>query len=210
MVSQCSRRAAGLLLLFTLASAVGCSSQGERMVQSYADTKQSLLDARSQVDATMGTLTRLRMTQGEALKDIFGQYKNQVSKLEDQAQRAKWQAQTMRDEQEQHIKAWQKEMENINDPNIKSSLESRRKATRSNFKVVQMYADDIRNRYEPFIQGNKSVVQALSIDLSPATISSLSGSIDKVMADGMSLKERMGAMQQALNNIANGVSPLGE
>jgi hypothetical protein len=205
-----SLHATGLLFLLIIGLGTGCSSQGERMVQSFADTRDALVESRSQVDATLGSLTRMRITQGEPLKDVFGQYKDQVSKLGDQAQKAKWQAQTMRDEQEQHIKAWQKEMESIKDPTIQASLESRRKAARSNFKLVQMYADDIRTRYEPFVQGNKNIVQALSIDLSPATISSLGQSIDKVMADGTALKERMGAMQQALNNIANGVSPLGQ
>jgi hypothetical protein len=202
--------AAASFCVLTLSLACGCSSQGERMVQSYEQTRDTLAESRGQVDATLGTLNNLRMTRGEGLKDLFGQYKDQVGKLETQSQTAKWQAKTMKDDQETHIKAWQKEMESINDPMIKASLESRRKAARSNFALVSMYADDVRKAYEPFLSGNKQLVQALSIDLSPAAILSLGPSMDKVMSDGMVLKERMGAMQMALNNIANGISPLGE
>jgi chromosome segregation ATPase len=180
------------------------------MVQSYQDTREGLAEAQSQVDATLGTLAQLRTAPAPAMNDVFRQYKDQVTKLEREKQTAQWRAQTMRDEQDAHIKAWEKEMASIKDPSIHSTLESRRQATRSNFKFVQMYADDIKKRYEPFLQGNKDIVQALSIDLSPTAIASLSGSIDKVMKDGLSLKERITSMRQALDNIANGVSPMGQ
>jgi hypothetical protein len=73
-----------------------------------------------------------------------------------------------------------------------------------------MYADDARKAYEPCLRRNKEIVQALSIDLSPAAITSLGPAIDSVMADGNTLKMKLAAMQHALNNIANGVSPIGE
>ena len=210
MISQRVGRAVGVLFVLAIGLLGGCASQGEKMVQSYAQTRDSVAESTAEVDATIGTLNRLRMTRGEPLNDVFSRYKDQVTKLERQAQTAKSQAQTMKDDQELHIKSWQKEMESITDPTIKASLESRRKAARSNFKLIQMYADDVRKAYEPFISGNQQLVKALSIDLSPAAISSLSPAIDKVMLDGNKLKERLGAMQQGLNNIANGVSPLGE
>ena len=203
MTSQRIGRAVGVLFVLAIGLLGGCASQGEKMVQSYAQTRDSVAESTAEVDATIGTLNRLRMTRGEPLNDVFSRYKDQVTKLERQAQ-------TMKDDQELHIKSWQKEMESISDPTIKASLESRRKAARSNFKLIQMYADDVRKAYEPFISGNQQLVKALSIDLSPAAISSLSPAVDKVMLDGNKLKERLGAMQQGLNNIANGVSPLGE
>jgi len=198
------------LCVLALSLACGCSSQGEKMVQSYAQTRDTLADSRGQVDATLGLLNQLRMTQGDAIKDVFGRYKSEVSKLESQAQTSKWEAQSMKDDQELHIKSWEKEMASISDPTMNASMESRRKAVRSNFKLVQMYADDVRNAYGPFLSGNKQLVQALSIDLSPATIDGLSDSINRVLMDGGKLRERMMAMQQGLNNMANGISPLGQ
>ncbi len=50
---------------------------------------------------------------------------------------------------------------------------------------------------------------ALSIDLSPAARSSLAKSMDKTAADGKTLKQKITAMQKALDNIAEGRSPIG-
>jgi len=75
---------------------------------------------------------------------------------------------------------------------------------------VQMYADDARKAYEPYLRRSKEIVQALTIDLSPAAVKSLAPAIDSVMADGDALRLKLAAMQHALNNIANGVSPIGE
>jgi hypothetical protein len=203
--------AAGMLFLFAVivAGGTGCASQGEKMVASYTSTRETLTDSQQQVDATIASLAGLRRTPPQALSDGFSRYKDQVTKLEHDAQQMKWRAEEMQTEQEQHIKAWQKEMESINDPTIKSSLESRRQAARSNFALVRMYADDVKKAYEPFVQRNKEMVKALSIDLSPAAINSLSAAIDQVLSDGANLKQKLAAMQHAMDNIANGVSPIG-
>jgi hypothetical protein len=52
----------------------------------------------------------------------------------------------------------------------------------------------------PF-KGNQQLVKAFSIDLSPAAVSSLAPSIEKVMADGEMLKQKIAALQRALGNI---------
>jgi hypothetical protein len=212
-----ARRFAFSLALIAVAAAElaggGCSSttQGEKMVESYSKTRDTLADARNEVAITLIAMNRLRDTSGDdPLKRSFTQYKQAVERLEKQAGEAKARAAAMKEESDQHVAKWQKEMASIKDPQMKASLEDRRRAVKGNFATVRMYADDVRNAYEPFLRGNKDLVQALSIDLSPAAIAGLSASMDKLNADGRKLQERIGAMQQALNNIAEGQAPLGQ
>src|SRR4051794_28509359 len=200
---------AGVLSIIAVTLAGGCATTGEKMVQSYTSTRETLTDAQAQVDIATYSLASMRRGQGQSLTDSFNRYKDSVTKLESQGEKAKQQAQSMKDEQEAHIRAWQKEMESITDPTIKSSLESRKSAARSNFALVRLYADDVRKAYDPFLLRNKEMVQALSIDLSPAGINSLSPAMDKITADGAALKQKLAAMQHAMDNIANGVSPIG-
>jgi chromosome segregation ATPase len=207
------RRFALSLTFIVVAALGGCSSstQGEKMVQSYSKTRETLADARNEVAITLISMNRLRDVNGDdALKRAFTQYKEAVARLEKQAGEAKTRASAMKEESDEHVRKWQKEMASIKDPEMKASLEDRRRAVQSNFATVRMYADDVRGAYEPFLRGNKDLLRALSIDLSPAAIASLSPSMDKLNADGRKLQERIGAMQQALNNIANGEAPLGE
>ena len=204
------KRSILLLCVLTACTAGGCATRGEKMVQSFSRTRERLTRAQTSVDNTLAALNNVRTARADGLKDAFARYRDTVTQLEQEGKDAKQRAVTMQEEADAHIKAWQKEMETIKDPMIRASVESRRSAVRSNFKLVQMYAEDARKAYEPFLRRSKEIVQALTIDLSPAAVTSLGPAIDSVTADGEALRLKLAAMQNALNNIANGVSPLGE
>jgi hypothetical protein len=197
------------MLVVALAGGCATKTQGEKTVQSFMQTRETLAGSRQQVALTQSSLANLRM-QSPDLKEAFRRYRDAVTQLEKEGADAKWRAQAMKERSDDHIKAWQEEMKTIKDPTIKASLESRQEAVRTNFKLIQMYAEDARKGFEPFLQGNKDIVQALSIDLSPAAISSLAPSIDQIIADGKALDNKLWSMQHALDNIANGLSPLGD
>ena len=210
MNNRTAYRTLGLAVL-TLVLGSGCASksQGEKMVQSFAETRRTLGEARAHVGMTLTSLQGVRTARPEDLERAFRHYEDSVVQLENEGRDAKGRAKAMKEEADAHVKQWQEEMETIKDPAIKASLESRREAVSKNFKLIQMYAQDVRKAYGPFLQGNKDIVQALSIDLSPAAITSLQKSLERVMTDGKRLDERLWSMERALDNIAHGMSPLG-
>ena len=199
-----------LLLVLVFGPAAGCASRGEKRVQSFAKTRDTVSGAQVQVDRTLLALQGLRNARADNLTGTYRQYKDAVAGLEKEGEKAKVQAMAMQEEQEAHMNAWEDEMKTFKDPQVKASMESRREAVRTNFVLVRMYAQDARQAYGPYLQGSKEIVRALSIDLSPAAISSLAPAMDKLAADGMTLKQKLAAMQHALGNIANGVSPIGD
>jgi hypothetical protein len=198
------------MLLLAAGQAGGCATRGEKMVQSFGRTRETVARAQGRVDGTLTALNNVRAARADGLSDAFRKYRESVGLLEQEGRDVKERAVTLREEADAHVKAWQKEMESVKDPMIRAGLEERRDAVRTNFRLVQLYAQDARKAYEPCLRRNKEIVQALSIDLSPAAIVSLGPAIDSVMADGDTLKMKLAAMQHALNNIANGVSPIGE
>ena len=209
-----NRRIALLVLVGALAvplTAGGCASktQGEKSVQSYTETRKTVAESRQQVGMAQASLTNLRRTPPDALKDAFRRYRDTVGELKEGASDAKRRAQAMKEQADTHVQQWQEEMKTIKDPTIKASLESRREAVRTNFALMRMYADDVEKAYEPFLQGNNDMVQALSLDLSPAAITSLESAIDQVVAKGSALDQKLWLMQNALDNMGKGLSPLG-
>ena len=128
-----------VLIALSITLAGGCASTGEKAVQSFQTTKKTVDESESQIDLTIGALHRLRAAPAENIKDAFAQYKENVLLLEEQGRKAKERAAAMKDEADAHITAWQKEMETIDDPQIKSTMESRRQAVKSNYQLVQMY-----------------------------------------------------------------------
>src|SRR5436190_21132201 len=83
-VFVCAMAWAALMALGALVS--GCASHGEKMVQSYTTTRQTLAESQGHVDGTLIALVGLRRTPPEALKDSYGQYTKQVTQLENDAQ----------------------------------------------------------------------------------------------------------------------------
>src|SRR5688500_16692119 len=86
----------------------GCSSptHGERMIQGFQRTRDSLADAHSDVAITLASLARLRANPGgdlERLSRAFGDYKQAVERLEKQAADAKSRAAVMQDEADRHM-----------------------------------------------------------------------------------------------------------
>jgi hypothetical protein len=211
LLNPAHRRVVGAMLLLVALTTASCQSEtkGQKMVHGYSKTRDLLGDAEKHVDATIITMHRLRQARGDAVSPAFDQYRKAVNELEKEGEHARFRATGMKQEADAHIAAWQKEMETITDPAIKASLQTRRDAVRSNFKLVQMYADDVNKAYDPFIAGNKQMIQALSLDLSPAGLNSLSPAMDKINTDAAMLKQKLAMMQQALDNIGQGVSPIG-
>src|SRR5262245_43559110 len=213
MIHRTPLNSASLVLLLAIigGGVGGCasSSKGEKQIQSFIQTRDFLHEARAEVDATIASMNSLRAASPEALSPTYRRFKEALAKVEERAASAKWRAQGMKEQNEEYIRSWQEEMKDINDPMIKASLDARRNAVRSNFTLLQMYGQDVRKAYAPFVSGSKQMVQALSIDLSPAAISSLSGAMDRVTADGDQLTTRIAMMQRALDNMAQGRSPIG-
>jgi hypothetical protein len=201
--------ACGIVAVVALAGGCSSSSGGQKTFESFTKTQSTLAAAQSDIDQTLASLNGLRITTPDNLNNAFKQYKQSVDRLEQRGDDAKQLAASMQENMTMNIQAWQKEMETIQDPTVKASVESRREAVRTNYELVKMYASEARHAYEPFLQGNRDIIKALSIDLSPAARSSLGKSMDKTAADGKTLKQKITAMQKALDNIAQGRSPIG-
>jgi hypothetical protein len=151
----------------------------------------------------------MRMTDPTNLNNAFGQYKKSVTALEKKGTDAKRLAADLKENMDNNKLSWQKEMDSISDPTVKATAESRKAAVASNYDQLKMYAQDARSAFDTYLKGNQDIVKALQLNLSPAAVSDLSKSMDKTKADGAALKQKIAAMQHAMDNIAKGEAPIG-
>ena len=213
---MCTTRSSefAIAVIAALSFAVGCSSSGrigesEKAVEGFQSTKAALVKAQAQVDTTLAAMNQLSATAGGDLQKTFKNYTAAVEDLEDTAAGAKKRAEAMRKNVDAYVAKWQKEMQTMQDPTIKASLEKRRQAVTANFAKVRESAQAVREAYQPFIAQSKEIQRALSVDLSPAALPGLKPSMDKANAQGKTLKEKIAALQGELDRIAAGISPTG-
>ncbi len=141
------RYAVALGLVAVAALAVGCSSSsgGQKTFEGFTKTRTNLAAAQNDIDQTLANLNGVRITTPDNLNNAFKQYKQSVDQLEQRGDDAKQLAASMQENMDMNIKSWQKEMETIQDPTVKASVESRRDAVRSNYELVKMYASEARH-----------------------------------------------------------------
>jgi hypothetical protein len=212
--------ALALALALAAAGAGGCASAtpGQKTVEGFQQMQAAVVQAQGTVEGTLASLNHLRYTGemagmgsagGAEINDAFGGYKKTVAALETEGASARRRAEALKENVDANILAWEKELKGIENPSIKASVQGRRDAIRANYKLVRMYADDARKAYEPFLRDNKDIVQALSIDLSPAALAGLKPALAGAMGKGEALQQRLVALQHALGNIERGVGPIG-
>jgi hypothetical protein len=212
-MSMCGRQVHAVTALCIAAVTLigGCTStgSGEKNLESFSRTRANLAAAQDDVDHTLATMNGLRITTATNLGNAFKQYKDAVTRLERRGVEATRLADATKENMDMNVITWQKELESIQDPTIKASAQSRRDAVRSNYAQLQMYAQDARKAYDAFMKDNQDIIKALSMDLSPAGISSLAPAMDRAAADGKTLKQKIAAAQRAMDNMANGQPPIG-
>jgi hypothetical protein len=210
-----NNRVAYLFCTVALAAALtagGCASStsgGEKLASSYSRTRGHLAASQDQVDQTLATLNGMRITHSTNLSNAFKQYKTAADGLEEKGKQARQLAADMQENVDLNMMNWQKEMESVQDSTVRTTLESRRNAVRSNYEQAKTYAQDARKAYETFLTDNQDIVKALSINLSPAAVSELSAKMDRTAAAGQALKQKIAAMQQAMDNMAKGQPSVG-
>jgi hypothetical protein len=198
-----------MVCLFAMQLAVGCSSSsskasGGKVFEGYQRTQTRLDAAEKQVDTVLADMGQLTYT--GPIKTPFDNYKKSVDKLEEQGKDAKWRSETMTANAEQYISNWQKDVETVNDPTVKASLEARREAVRTNFGRIRAAADDVRKAYDPFMADHQAIVKALSIDTSSAAVPGLKPVMSRATANGKVLKDKLGVLRAELNKLQTGAT----
>ena len=192
--------------------ASGCASNeksgGQKAVDGFKRTQVNLANAQRQVDETLMRMDQLQYT-NNLNSTTFRNYKSAVTQLEKQGDDAKWRAENMNNNMDDYVSRWQEEMDKIEDPSVKASVAARREAVRANFEQIRSTAREVKAAYDPFMKDHQDIVQALSINLSPAALPGLKPAMDRAHADGQTLKAKLSALQKQLDNISRGLTPSG-
>ena len=80
--------------VFAVALGGGCASksQGEKMVESFSETRRTLAESRTHVGMTLIALQNIRSGRAEDLERAFRHYKDSVVQLENEGRDAKGRA----------------------------------------------------------------------------------------------------------------------
>lgn len=199
----------GLICLF-ISFGLGCSSSGrasesEKAVSSMKDTRAQLANAKTEVNDAMASLDAL--ASGSNLQKSFSAYDKDVTNVKAAGDKARARWQSMQENGKAYIARWQTEAAQIQNPEIKSSMEQRRQRVADNYEKIKTTAQATKDAYQPFLQQLQSIQKALSLDLSQAGASALQPEMAKAKTQGQTLNQKIDALISQLDEIMGGMSP---
>lgn len=181
-----------------------------RAVTSLEDTRQQLMQAERQVDASLISMDQLA-SQPRDLKQSYRSYANEVSKTVQEADRAQERADEMRMRWQEYITSWEQEADRIASEQLRAGATERRQGVRDNYNRLRNVANNTRQAYEPFLRELQDIRRALSLDLTPAGVEAAKPAMETARETGARLKEQIDAFIQELDNVsaARAAQPVG-
>jgi hypothetical protein len=192
-----------------VAAAPGCGSSGgksqssQKAISSLTSTRNEIAKAKVEVQQANAALETLQS--GGDLNKAFQTYTKEVGNVKDAGDRARSRAKDMQERQKQYVAAWQKETQDVSNPELRAAADARRAKLRESFDKISGSAAGARDAYQPYLKGLQDIQTALAADLTPAGVDAAKPAIQKTKADGEVLMQRIDALVAELDSVGAGM-----
>lgn len=183
----------------------GRVSESEKSVDSIRGVANKLSLAQTEIDKVDTALDDLSTASN--MQTAFKTYVKSVASIQAARQRTTVQRANMQKNSRQYIAKWQKELESIQDPDVKNALAERKEKVASSFEDIGSLMDDLREAYQPYFTNITEIRKALALDLNPSGVKALEPAINKAKIQSENVKEQITKVRLELEKIAGSMSP---
>lgn len=187
--------------------ATGGSKSGASASSGMAKAGQGVEALATQTDVTMAALNDITMNPGN-LSAQYKTYDSAVKKLNSQFDKAVEQTAKMKEKAQAYFSEWQNSSTNIVNEDIRKVNTQRLEKVKAAFKEVDDSLKKVKEDFDPFRSDLNDIRQALSLDLTPGGVKSLSGIAEKAMPKGRKLKESLTEAAADVKALADELAPL--
>lgn len=197
-------------IVAVVAVLAGCSNMmpakdGSKVVRSMEETHKYLGTAAEELQATNAALDRAGTATD--LKAWYAEYSKSVAKLQKGAEHARDHWYSMKANNQAYVDAWEKEIGETSNPEIKETMEQRRQRVTERFESVRQIAEKVRDSYQPYVKDLQDIETALKVDLTAGGVKALEPSISKAKADGDVVMKNLDELGIALDKMSGRMSP---
>jgi chromosome segregation ATPase len=189
----------------------GCAGSG---YEHAADTSNTITnaanhvdDARSEVTKATNALDSFATTSPADLKAAFKKYQSAVTALEHANADLRQKTQEMEMQGQKYFETWDANAAQIKNEDIRSRSKERQQQVTAKFGEIQQLYQDARKQFEPFIDNLHDIQRLLSVDLTPAGVSSAREFIDKARVSSMSVHQSLASLSEGLKRFSTSLNP---
>ena len=172
-----------------------------------AECRDEIVNGKKAIDASMKSLSAIAATANTDPRKAFKQYTKDLDKLESTAAKIRKRAQSMREQGQAYFKQWEKELAEVNNPEIRNLAASRKAKLQETFESIRKYTEPLKAQFDPWMADLKDLQKYLSNDLTIGGVDAAKGLFSKTTSGGMEVQKSMDALLAELNTIAATIAP---
>ncbi len=201
----------GTLALGLLACASSGPSRSAKAVETMEETHTGLTKVRKQIDQTLTSLRDVMSAGPEQLRPAFTKYSKDVDRLRADAEQTTKRSRNMKAKRNDYLDAWEKEKNQVQDPELRRLGESRRSDVRSNLDRMVESLTVATETFDPLLSNLGDVQKTLGNDLTAtgqalvANTAVVQGATDK----GARVAESIDVALASLSAVAGQLSSTG-
>jgi hypothetical protein len=192
--------------LLALAILGGCAAESGvdragKASASMTEFSNNIKGGAKQVDVLVAAMNGLSAAK-DNLKPAFDKYVAELSNTENYAANLKADADEVKAKGRAFFKKWEEELAQIKDEELRNKAKARAEERSKQYASIEEVIGTAKGKWTSFSTSLKDVKQYLSNDLTPAGVSSLSGTFTKANLDATDLKKALSVIADAVDKVA--------
>ena len=182
--------------------AAQASKKAEKSMESMRKTRQEIEKAKVQKDKTMAALESLIAQSGKNLKKPYDKFKKELKNLDKSAEKVRKVATDMRTKSQDLYKVWEKELTNIQNPDLQQKAGQRREQAMEQFGELEPVFQSTRTSFVSLMATLEDIRNYLGVDLSPSGIEAISEIAGDAKAQNQGVDDGLAEITKRLDEFA--------
>jgi len=196
--------AALLALAMTPAAGLRAADSAERAGATKEKIEALRIESakiRNQTLLTMEALKRLPV-KGVELRPQFEKFKAELVKMEDQAKIARDRAKSMQEKGAAAFQEWEKEVNAINNPDIRKEAEKRYQKRKKSYDKIHAAMQEAKDELVPFLSDLNDIRKLLDSELTEGTVAATKSTIRSADWHGEDVRDSLSDAEKELDRVA--------
>jgi len=174
---------------------------------SMAEFRDEILKVKKEVDETMAALDKVVTTATTDPRKAFESFDKAVPDVDDAAKKAKKRSDDMKAKGKAYFKDWEKELAEVNNPEIRKLAEERKVKLQTAFDSIKTFMEPARDQFTSWLANLKDLQTYLRNDLTIAGIDTAKEQIGKAKTNGQAVQQTLDKVIAELNTIVATITP---
>jgi hypothetical protein len=194
-------------LIAPASAAAAGYKQADKTGAGIAEFRNEILNVKKEVDATMLALGDVIAKADTDPRKAYTAFAKAVPRVDEAAAKTKKRAEAMRVTGQAYFQQWEKELKEVNNPEIRRLAEERKLKLLATFASIKTFMEPARDQVNAWLADAKDLQKYLGNDLTIGGIDAAKGLIGKTQTEGQAVQQTLDKVIAELNTIVATLTP---